>query len=319
MKAAVVQARGRTPVFTDFEDPTPADGEALVTVAAAALSQLTRGRASGAHYSSAGTYPFVAGVDGVGRDPAGRRVYFMLPRSPFGGMAECTVVPESQCVPVPDDLDDVMAAALANPGMSSWVALTQRARISQGAHVLINGATGTSGQLAVRIARHLGAAKVIATGRNPTILRKLAETCADRTISLAAEDADVLDERLEAQFAEGVDIVLDYLYGSSAERILRAASKAGREGVPMRFVQIGSMSGGAIEVPAAVLRSSGIEMMGSGLGSVGRDRLAACIGDLLKAAGPAGLTVATRALPLADVSQAWADQGDERRVVLVTD
>ena len=100
-----------------------------------------------------------------------RRVYFVLPRAPYGSMAEQAVVPSAHCVPLPDELDDVTAAAIANPGMSSWAAYTERARLKAGETVLVNGATGTAGRLAVQIAKYLGARKVIATGRN-------AEPCA---------------------------------------------------------------------------------------------------------------------------------------------
>ena len=145
MKAAIVQAHGQIPVYADFPEPVAADGEVVVEVAAAALSPLVKGRALGAHYSSKGRPPFIAGVDGVGRLSDGRRVYFVLARSPFGAMAERTVVRAGQCLPLPDDLDDVAAAALANPGMSSWAALTERARLQAGETVWVNGANGRVG------------------------------------------------------------------------------------------------------------------------------------------------------------------------------
>ena len=143
MRAAIVHGLGQTPVCADFPVPTPAEGERLIKVTAAALTQLARGRASGAHYSSSGAYPFIAGVDGVGRLEDGARVYFLSPRAPYGAFAEQTVVAVPQCLPLPDDLDDVTAAAIANPGMSSWAAFVDRARLAPGETVLVNGATGT--------------------------------------------------------------------------------------------------------------------------------------------------------------------------------
>jgi NADPH:quinone reductase-like Zn-dependent oxidoreductase len=156
MKAAIVQGPGRTPAYADFPAPAPAEGERLIKVTAAALTQFARGRVSGAHYSSSGAYPFVAGVDGTGKLEDGARVYFLSPRAPYGAFAEQTVVNALQCLPLPDDLDDVTAAAIANPGMSSWAALVHRARLAPGDTVLVNGATGTSGRLAVQIAKHWG-------------------------------------------------------------------------------------------------------------------------------------------------------------------
>ncbi|MDB5685532.1 MAG: zinc-binding alcohol dehydrogenase [Rhizorhabdus sp.] len=213
MKAALVIRAGQPPIYGDFAEPAAARDEALVTVTAAALSPLVRARASGKHYSSSGGFPFVAGVDGVGTLEDGTRVYFLLPRAPYGAMAERTVVPLAQCVALPVALDDVTAAAIANPGMSSWAAFTERGHLGPGETVLINGATGASGRLAVQIARHMGAGKVIATGRNARILADLG---ADATIGLG-DTEQAIDSALVEQFAQGIDVVIDYLWGKSAE------------------------------------------------------------------------------------------------------
>lgn len=283
---------------------------------AAALTQLARGRASGAHYSSSSGYPFVAGVDGVGKLEDGARVYFLLPRLPYGAFADETVAAAQQCLPLPDDLDDVTAAAIANPGMSSWAALVDRARLAPGETVLVNGATGASGRLAVQIARHLGAKKVIATGRNPQSLASLAALGADATIALSADDA-ALEDGFRNAFAQTVDVVLDYLWGRSADLLLSAAAKAAPKSSQIRFVQIGAVTGGEIPLRADVLRSTPIEIMGSGLGSVPGQRLMAAIGAVLAAAKPAGLKVAARAVPLAEIESAWTEAEDARRVVFV--
>ncbi len=315
MKAALVQGVGATPAFADFPAPVASSGEKLVAVTASAISQLTKSRASGSHYSAAGQFPFVAGVDGVGRIDDGRRVYFVLPRAPFGGMAEWTVVSETQCVLLPDAIDDLTAAAIANPGMSSWAAYTERARLVPGEAVLVNGATGTAGRLAVQIARHLGAAKVIATGRDPEALRAVAALGAAVTIALEADDV-ALEESFKEQFAEGVDVVIDYLWGRSAERLLVAGAKAGAEAAPIRFVQVGSASGSDIALPSAVLRSSAIVLMGSGIGSISLDRFVHAISELLHAATPGGFEIAFTPKPLAGIEQAWATDKSKRRTVV---
>ena len=316
MKAAIVQGPGRTPVYADFPAPVPGEGERLVKVTAAALTQLARGRASGAHYSSSGAYPFVAGVDGVGRLEDGGRVYFLLPRAPYGAFAEEAAVGAGQCLPVPDDLDDVTAAAIANPGMSSWAALVDRARLAPGETVLVNGATGTAGRLAVQIAKHLGANRVIATGRNAEALASLAAIGADATIALSADDA-ALERSFRGVFADRVDVVLDYLWGRSAELLLAGAAEAGPRSPEIRFVQIGAAAGGQIALRADILRSTPIEVMGSGLGSVPGPRFLAAIGAVFAAAKPAGLRVATRTVPLARVEEAWSEAEDAGRVVFV--
>jgi NADPH:quinone reductase-like Zn-dependent oxidoreductase len=316
MKAAIVRGAGQTPVYADFAEPAPSSGEHRISVTAAAVSQVTRGRASGQHYSASSQFPFVVGVDGVGRLDDGRRVYFAMPRAPYGGMAERTVVRAMQCLPLPDALDDVTAAAIAIPGMSSWAAYVERAELKPGETVLVNGATGASGRLAVQIARHFGAGKVIATGRNIEALREVAELGADVTIPLS-EDGDAMEASFKQQFAQGVDVVLDYVWGRSAERLLIAGAKAGPDGVPIRFIQIGSVGGQDISLPSAVLRSSAIKLMGSGIGSVPFDRLLAAIGALLEAAGPSGFRITARPVPLSEVERAWASEDSMRTVFTV--
>jgi len=313
MKAAIVQGAGQAPVYGNFDEPVAAAGEYRIAVTASAVSHLAKNRAAGTHYSSSDRFPFVVGIDGTGRLDDGRRVYFVMPRAPHGSMAERTVVSVQNCIVLPDALDDVTAAAIANPGMSSWMALVERARLEVGETVLVNGATGTSGRLAVQIARHLGAGKVIATGRRVEVLETLG---ADATIQLV-EDQDELEQRFRRQFAEGVDVVLDYLWGSSAACLLRAGAKAGAEAVPIRFVQIGALSGAEVALPAAVLRSSAIELMGSGIGSVAFERMVKCIGDLLQAAVPAGFEVAATPVPLAEFERAWASDDSTRRTVFI--
>ncbi|MBX9825093.1 MAG: zinc-binding alcohol dehydrogenase family protein [Xanthobacteraceae bacterium] len=314
MKAAMVAQAGSMPVYGDFREPVASGGERRIAVKAAALSPVVKGRASGAHYSAPGAFPFVVGIDGVGRLDDGRRVYFILPGAPFGSMAEWAVVPSSQCVSLADGIDDLTAAAIANPGLSSWAALKDRAKLKTGETVLINGATGTSGRLAVQVAKHLGAKKVIATGRNPASLQSLKALGADETIQLV-ESTDALDAAFKQSFAGGVDVVLDYLWGRSAERLLIAGTKAGKEDIPIRFVQVGNSSGANITLPASVLRSAPLEMMGSGIGSLPLDRIVGVIDELLQAAAKTRFRIETETMPLSEIGRAWPGESCDPRVV----
>jgi NADPH:quinone reductase-like Zn-dependent oxidoreductase len=319
MKAAIVTVSGRPPVYADFAEPTAGDGEVLVDVAAAPLSHVTRYRASGTHYSSAGSLPFVVGLDGVGRQQGkngGQRVYFILPRAPFGSMAGRTVVKASHLVALPDGLDDATAAAIAIPAMSSWAALRERSRLEPGQVVLVNGATGISGRLAVQIAKHLGAGKVIATGRNSGMLAALPSLGADGTISLVQEEA-ALDDAFHKLFSDGVDIVLDYLWGASAERLLAAAAKTSRDAKPVRFVQIGSSGGPNISLPATTIRSSGLELIGCGMGSIPFEQMLATIARVFAAAVPHALAITLKILPLAEIESNWAIDTTATRTVFV--
>ncbi|MBK5567154.1 zinc-binding alcohol dehydrogenase family protein [Ensifer sp. SSB1] len=314
MKAAIVAAMGREPVLGEVSPPAPLFGENWIKVTAAAISHVAKARVSGAHYSANEVFPFVVGIDGVGKLDDGRRVYFGLPRPPFGSMAEYVVAAPRFCVPLPDDLDDFTAAAVANPGASSWAALTERARLQPGETVLINGATGTAGRLAVQIAKWLGAGKIVATGRNPIALGELKQSGAVTTIQLAAEP-EALERRLVDEFEQGIDIVIDYLWGKSAVCLLTAAAKAGRDRPPVRFVQVGSVSSVEIPLPGALLRASAIELMGCGIGSVSVQRLVEITGEVLRATIPGNLDINFRKVPFADFDKAWPKDDSTSRTV----
>jgi NADPH:quinone reductase-like Zn-dependent oxidoreductase len=317
MKAAVVTEMGMPPVYGTFVDPKPAEGYDIIAVTAAALTQVTKSRASGTHYSSKGGLPFVPGIDGTGTCEDGRRVYFAMPEAPFGGMAERTMVKTSLCVELPSDLDDVKAAAIANPGMSSWAALKDRAKFVKGETVLINGATGIAGRLAVQVAKYLGAKKVIATGRNPEALPSLNGLGAEVTVDLT-RDAAALEEEFKAHFSEGIDVVLDYLWAESAEILLLAAAKSAPEAVPIRFVSIGSASGPKLSLPSAVLRSSALELMGSGINSIPIARLVKAIAELFSATARGGFKISTKSVPLSKIAEHWSSQDSSARTVFTT-
>jgi NADPH:quinone reductase-like Zn-dependent oxidoreductase len=262
MKAAIITAAGKSPVYGDFTEPVASDGKELIIVSASALSQFSKSRSSGSHYSSEGMFPSVAGADGVGRTADGRRVYFVLPEAPFGALAEKSLVRSKQCVAVPRGLDDVTAAAIANPGMSAWAALIERAGLQPGETVLVNGATSTAGRLAVQLAKYLGAGKVIGTGRSEAELKELASLGTDVVIPFAlgtSLGAKNYEDALIAEFSRGIDVVIDYLWGESAKTAIIAIAKAVEDARPVRFVHVGGASRQEnIELPGAALRSSAI-------------------------------------------------------------
>jgi len=322
MKAAVVEAAGKTPQYRDFPDPSPETGSELISVRAAALTHLTKGRASGAHYSADSIFPAVVGVDGVGITQDGRRVYFILPEAPYGAMAETTMVRTEQCIDVPSEVDDITAAAIANPGMSAWAALAERAHLIPGETILINGATGTAGRLAVQIAKYMGASKVIATGRDEQALEGVRALGADVVIpfklgALHPHGAKEYEAALKEQFTSGIDVVVDYLWGKSAETVMIAIAKAVETATPVRFVHVGGASGDDVQLPGAALRSSPIVLMGSGLKSVPMPRLLAAISNVFQAVVPANLHIATKAVPLAQVEETWNDDSKARIVFVM--
>ncbi|MGG8056872.1 zinc-binding alcohol dehydrogenase family protein [Klebsiella aerogenes] len=315
MKAAVVFVLNDGPIWADFSEPQPAAGYTLIDVRAAAISHVVKGRASGRHYSFDGTLPFVVGIDGVGMTSDGQRVYFAFPSAPFGSMAQRAPVALQNCLPLPDALDDISAAAMANPGMSAWAALVKRAQFQAGETVLINGATGSAGQLAVQIARYLGAKKIIATGRNAQALTALA---ADECINLTA-DEQTLNAQFAAASAGQIDVVVDYLWGRSAELLLPMLAKYTPGDKPVRYVQVGSLAGADIGLNGAVLRAAPLQLMGSGIGSLSMPQLLAATGEMLQAAVPGHFTIATTPLPLRDVAAAWPRDNSQKRTVFTLD
>ncbi len=319
MNAAIVKSAGSKPIFGEFESPVGREGLEVINVTAAALTNLTKSRAAGSHYSADNRYPFVPGVDGVGALADGRRVYFALPETPFGAMAEQTLVDPRRTVILPNNLDDVVAAALANPGMSCFAALIERARFQAGETVLINGATGSAGGIAVQVAKQLGAGKVIVTGRNAQELDALRPLGADVVIPFDfrpenPQGVEHFEQALIAAFADGLDVIVDYLWGSSARTCIVAVAKAVEDAHPVRFVQVGEASREPVELPAAALRSSAIQIMGSGLKSVPFPKLLEGIRQTFDLAAQGKLYLPTKVVPLSTVTENWEASGKPRLV-----
>jgi NADPH2:quinone reductase len=317
MNAAVVEAFDRPPRYTSFADPVAAAGEVLVEVTAAGLHPIVKALAKGTHYGSTGKLPFVPGVDGVGRLQDGKRVYFGVTKAPFGTFAERAVSEPWMCIPLPETVDDVTAAAMMNPGMSSWAALTARARFVAGESVLILGATGVAGQLAVQIARRLGAQRVIAAGRNHAALKKLTELGADAVISLD-QDREALIAAFRQHLAETkIDVVLDYLWGQPAECLLEAISQKGLKHAAgrLRYVEVGESAGRTIVLAGATLRSSGLELLGSGFGSASLEQIMQAVGEFLKEAAKTQFQIAVKGVPLREVETLWNEPEQGVRLV----
>ena len=321
MKAAIVTAAGEKPIYSDFEIPAPKEREELIAVRASALSHFSKARSSGEHYSSDSGYPRIAGSDGVGVTQDGRRVYFVLPDAPFGALAEFCPVSRKRLVEVPDTLDDITAAAIANPGMSAWAALVERAHLVAGETVLIHGATGTAGRIAVQLAKYLGAAKIIATGRNVEELEEVKQLGADIVVPFlldALHPSGVKDyeSALKDVLSAGVDVVVDYLWGESAKTVIVAIAKTAEEARPVRFIHVGGASREeTIALPGAALRASAIMLMGSGVGSVGPAVLLQGIKSVFEAVQSAGLKIATRVVSLSSVEEEWENATGKPRLV----
>jgi NADPH2:quinone reductase len=317
MNAAVVTSFSAPPRYSTFADPQPSESELIVNITAAGLHQVVRALANGTHYGSTGQLPFIPGVDGTGRLEDGTRIYFGIARPPYGTFAEKALATKGMYITLPDGLGETTAAGIANPGMSSWAALKARAKFATGESVLILGATGISGKLSVQIAKRLGARRIVAAGRNPQALEELKGLGADTTISLT-QDHDALVSAFRNEIAEnGVDVILDYLWGAPAEAALAAIAQKGLQhaSARIRFIQIGNSAAPTITLPAATLRSSGLELLGSGFGSASMDEIFQAVREFFEVAAKTPFQVSIKTVPLRDVASVWSTPERDARVV----
>jgi NADPH:quinone reductase-like Zn-dependent oxidoreductase len=316
MKAAVVKSFDHPPRYEEYADPVATGEEEVVDVLAVGLHPRVRSGANGTHYTSEGTLPMVPGFDAVARRADGRLVYFVSDGAAAGTMAERAVVDPRRAVELPVDADAVAIAAAMNPGMSSWVGLRRRAELAPGESVLVLGATGNAGRMAVQIAKLLGAGEVIAAGRNAEILAALTGLGADRVVSLEGGE-DAIAALAEA--AAEVDVVIDYLWGKPAEAAVPAIVRARTDRArALRWVQIGAITGPEIALPSAALRACNLKLMGSGQGSVSTAGIVEELPALAHEVNAGNLAVDAEPIPLAEVEAAWnAPVAPGRRLVFV--
>jgi len=303
--AAVVHSFGNPPHYEPFDLPAPCDGDqALVDVVAVGLHPRVRSGASGSHYTSTGKLPMVPGVDGVGRRADGQLVYFVADDELAGPMATRTVIDTRRSIVLPDGADVVKIAAAMNPAMSAWVALRRRVPIKPGQSVLVLGATGNAGQMAIQVARRLGAGRVVGAGRDQGRLAVLPEIGADAVVALT-DDADATAAALAAAASE-VDLVIDYLWGKPASEAIMALLQARADrSRALDWIQIGSMAGPTIELPSVALRSANFRLQGNGQGAVSARAYLAELPSLIDEIEGGGIAVTARPAPLADVEAVW--------------
>jgi NADPH:quinone reductase-like Zn-dependent oxidoreductase len=318
MYAAVVRSFDAPPRYEAIDSPEPSgEHEIAVDVLAAGLHPRVRSGASGSHYTSTGVLPLIPGIDGVGRSEDGELLYFVAFDGAFGTIAERTVIDRRRAAVLADDADVPAIAAAMNPAMSSWMALRKRIPFEAGQKVLVLGATGSAGRMAVQIAKFLGAGWVAAAGRNAERLSKLASLGADEVVSLTGEP-DQVARALGAAGAD-VDVVIDYLWGSATEMAIPALVKARAEpSKPLWWIQIGSMAGATIALPSAALRAASLQLLGSGQGSLTAAGIVAELPELADQLTAGTFAVDPVPTPLSDVESAWgAATAPGQRIVFV--
>ncbi|GAA4607848.1 NADPH2:quinone reductase [Actinoplanes octamycinicus] len=315
MKAAVLHEIGGIPHYEDFPDPVAADDEVIIEVKAVAVETVDKRIAAGTHYASrryTAQLPAIPAFDGVGTLPDGTLVGFGNPRLPYGALAERTVVPRGSWAPIPDGIDPATATVLST-AITAMSARTA-AGLVPGETVLVQGATGVAGRLAVKVARLLGAGRIVATGRDDDQLR---EVKADAVINTAVPDEELTQAYLDAR-GDGYDVVLDFLWGRPTELLLRAlVPRTFAFPRPTRLVQIGESAGAGLTLAAESLRTSGVEIYGAARG-LGPETMPEVYGQVVAWAQSGELTFDLVKVPLSDIGTAWQRTGLRgRRLVVV--
>jgi NADPH2:quinone reductase len=298
MRAAVVEQYG-TPVPTSFQEPVAQDGQVVVEVVAAGVNPVDVARAAGTFYSGRQPPPFVAGGEGIGRLPDGRRVYFDRPVHPFGSMAERALVLPENTIPLPEGIDDGVAVALGIAGLAAWLPLAWRAEMRPGETVLVLGATGVLGHVAVQAAKLLGAGRVVAAGRDAGALAHTEQLGADATVRLDGRTGEELTAALKEAAGGTFDVILDPLWGAPAVAALGAISRGGR------LIQIGQSAGLTAELPSAAIRGTLGEIRGHTNFLAPREVKVDAYRTMAEHAAAGRLRVDVERLALEQVATAW--------------
>ena len=309
MKAAVLAEFAKAPTFTDFEEPVARGDQVVVEMAAAAVHHLDLAKASGTFYLGAPPLPSVPGYDGVGRLRDGRRVFIDGSESPFGTWAQRSLASTENLLDVADDIDDVTAAALGNSGLTAWLALAWRAPVQPDQTVLVLGAAGAVGTVAVQAAKVLGARRVIAAVQEGEV----APPGADATVTLSA--GTDWSSAFRAASSGGVDLIIDPVWGQPALEAIKAAARGAR------LVQIGHMAGETLQIPAAILRANAVDIRGHAIFHAPLQARRDGYLRLTEHAARGDITVPHETVPLAGVGGAWDRQkaGAGTKLVLVPD
>jgi NADPH:quinone reductase-like Zn-dependent oxidoreductase len=319
VKAAVVDRAGGIPRYQDFPDPTLEEGQVLVTVEAVAVENVDRAIVAGTHYTAAqfqAALPAIPCFDGIGRLADGTLVGFGGITPPYGTLAQYAVVPATHMAPIPEGIEPPVAAALSSA--ISGMSMRTAAGLSAGETVLVQGATGVAGRLAVKIARLLGAGRIVATGRNDDALRQLKTLGADTVINTAVDDADLV-QTFRDQAGDGYDVVVDYLWGRPTELLTRALiPDSFAMPKPTRLVQIGESAGLAIHLTGDALRTSGLEIYGAARNMA--TGMAAAYQQVVDWVRSGDLIIDVTTMPLSQIEKAWT-RTDLRgtRLVIIPD
>lgn len=318
MKAAILYNYGESPKYTDAIAPIPKIGEQVVQMVASSIKQIDKLKAAGNHYTKYPVLPVIVGLDGIARLEDGSHAYIL---GITGTMAEKVLCAENNWIPVPQNLSIALAAALPNALIGSDAAMLYRAGFKKGDTVMINGATGATGRIAIQMAKNRGAQCVIALGRKASGLSDLSLLGADILIDTGQDETALIEELSTVLRSHQPALVIDYLWGRPAELILKVLNEL--TGSQVKYVTVGDMAGTNINLPSALLRSRKIELLGSGIGSISykeiKEYFSVELPQIYEWAAAGKIVMPLEIIELADIETVWQspEKKGMRTVVMI--
>src|SRR5215467_8568938 len=300
MQAAVLRKHATPPEYLQWSIPERGKGQALVRVLAAPISPLDLLCASGTSYFGAPKLPYIPGAQGVGivleadALAPGQRVWFSCDagiKPGDGSMAQYCLIEEASALALPAEIESDLAAALGLSAIAAWMALSWRGRLQPGERVLVLGASGNVGQIAVQAARLLGAGLVVAACRDPHGRARASALGADAVADLTGEDVDAVAGGLAHAAGGRVDLVLDPVWGVPAEAALGVLSPRGR------LVNLGSSAAAMAGVSSATLRSRMLGVLGYTNNALTDEQKTSTLAEILAHAAAGRITADRETVP----------------------
>lgn len=303
MRAALIREIGGAPEAAEVDAP---DGDDVVEVVAAPINPIDLAVSRGALATGHPALPYVPGCEGVGRTAGGRLVWLFggsLGRTTNGAIAERASIGDAHAIDVPEGADPAVAAGLGIAGLAGWLPLAWRAPLRGGENVLVLGATGSVGLVAVQTAKLLGAARVVAAGRSREGLERALSLGADAAVRL--DEAEDLGAAFKEAFGgEGPSYVFDPLWGAPAAAAAQAA-------VPWAtIVNLGQSAGATSELASAAVRFKSLSILGHTNFAVPADELAEHYRRLVGHVVAGDIRFEVERVALEDVAGAWRRQAE---------
>ncbi|MEX0621017.1 MAG: zinc-binding alcohol dehydrogenase family protein [Solirubrobacterales bacterium] len=298
VRAARINAYGEPPEPGQADLPEPGPGQVPVTVELAGLNPVDIAIASGNFDAGAPELPYTPGLEGIGLTPDGSRVWFNVPVLPVGSFSERCVIDEARAIKLPDGVEPSQAVPFGVAGMAAWLGLEWRGQLKPGETVLILGAGGTVGQIAIQAARLLGAGRIVAATRSKRGQERSLELGADLALGTDGEAGDLAAVFREATEG-GADLVLDGLWGTPAEAALSSIADGGR------LVQVGNSAGSEARIKAGPLRGGLVSIVGHRNFHAPHEIQAEALKTMCSHAIEGRLEVGLQVFPLERVAEAW--------------